>query len=153
VTIRIKLDALERDAKVSKSETQVVSRVQDQMASHLRVAADKGITVPDVSPDIRETDFYTKSSKSLEFVEEVASRADFGAMLHAVKNEEGSLSFHTQVTDSQLLSSVGIEAVEALVASTVALAQIFSWETDARLLEEIKSEVDRASSELAAAQV
>ena len=65
VTIRVKLDALERDAKVSKSETQIVSRVRDQMASHLRIAAHKGITVPDVSPDIRETEFYTKARSHL----------------------------------------------------------------------------------------
>ena len=128
-------------------------RARDQMADHLRTAAEKSITVPDASPDIRETAFYTKSLKSLKFVEEVASRADFAGMLHGIKDEEGKLSFHTQVTDSPLLSGVGVDAADALAASTVALGQIFNWETDARLIEEINSQVNRMSNEAAVTQM
>jgi integrase len=148
--IRIKLDALERQAKLYESEPLIANGTRDQIARYRSKAAEKGIVVLDAPPDIRETAFYAKSTNSLSFVEEVALPSDFAAMFHTVKDDEGNPSLHTRVSDSQLLSGVGVDAVDALTASVVALAQALDWPLDEPLTAEINAQVTRMSEEAVA---
>jgi hypothetical protein len=150
--LRLKLDALERQAKLYESEPSIADRVREYVVQHRAAAAERSITIPDTLPDIRGTGFFTKNANSLRFVDEVASAGDFAAMLHIVKDDEGHASLHTRTTDVALLTGVVADAVDAVRASAVALTKAFNWPLDTDLAAEIAEKAERLSEEFAASE-
>jgi hypothetical protein len=145
--LRLKLDALERQAKLYESEPPIVDQVREQAARYRTLAAERGIAIPDRLPDIRDTAYFANSANSLRFVDEVASQGDFAAMLHTVKDDEGNASLHTRIGDATLLTGVIADAVDALRVSAVALTKTFNWPLDTGLAAEISEEVERLSED------
>jgi hypothetical protein len=146
----LKLDALERQAKIYELEPSVVDRFLGQATQYRTLAAEKNISIPDALPDMRETPFFAKSANSLRFVDEVASPSDFAAMLHTVNDDDGNPSLHTRITDNALLTGVVADAVDAMRASAVALARALNWPLDTDIVAEIAGAVERLSEGSAA---
>jgi hypothetical protein len=117
-------------------------RAQDQAARYQSVAQDRSLAIPETPPNIRETGFYVKSADSLHFAEEVALGSDLAASLHMVSDDEGNQSFNTRITDSKLRLAVGLVAIDAIMASAIALAKALDWPLDDAVATEIKTQVE-----------
>jgi hypothetical protein len=148
--LRLKLDALQRQAMLYESEPSVADQVREQSDQYRAVATERGIVIPDRLPSIQDTEYFTKCANSLRFVDEVASPGDFAALLHTVKDDEGNASVHTRTTDIALLTGVVVDAVDALRASATSLTTALNWPLDTNLAAEIAEEVERLSEASAA---
>jgi hypothetical protein len=147
VAIRVKLDALERQVNLYESDPSIAHRAQDQAARYQSIAEERSLVIPETSPDIRETGFYAKSADSLHFAEEVALAGDLAASLHMVRDDDGNRSSNTRIADRKLISAVGLNAVDAIITSAVALAKILDWPLDEAVATEIKTQVKRMVEE------
>ncbi|MCA1603680.1 MAG: hypothetical protein LC776_19255, partial [Acidobacteria bacterium] len=146
--IRIKLDALERQAKLYESDNSLIARrAQEQAARYQRMAEERSLVIPETPPDIRETGFYIRNASSLHFAEEVALASDLAASLHMVKDDDGNQTLNTRIANLKLLSVVGLDAVDAIMTSAVALAKALNWPIDEAAAMEIKSQLKRMLEE------
>lgn len=145
--IRVKLDSLSRQVNIYKSDPSVVRHAKDQAVRYQGMAEKRSLVIPGIPPDIRKTGFYAQSAESLRFAEEVAVAGDLAASLHMETDDEGNRSLNTRIGDRKLITAVGLDAVDAIIASAVALAKILDWPLDEAVATEIKMQVKRMLEE------